>query len=488
MSKRTPEGVTLRCFRFALDLTEEELGAPSGTSGHLISRWELGKTLLSPDRLVQILEPHGVPPEAVEQVLVPLRLLLQPPQDRPSPVDPGPEERRLIHRAAVAVAGSVGQRMAGVLIAQARRRRARQAREWAARKWEHMKGLTREDQLRFLDSLQDERMWALVERLCYASEAAAAHRADKALALAELAVYAAERMLEPEDLRLQAQGFAWGFLANAKRVAGNLPEAREAFRISDRLWKAGEPGHGLFDGSRLLDLKASLLKHDGRLEEAAALLEQALAGSRSQEARGRILLKQAALHARGGDYERAIERLRQAASQVDAEREPRLACVQLFNRAFYLCNLERFTEAQELVPRVRQLVVKLANELDLVRLLGLDGKIKAGLRLYDEAKADFAQARRYFEEQRIAFDYALMSLELALVHLEQRSRAEVAKLADEMWWIFQAQGVHEEALAALRLFCEAARREEAEAAWVRRVLDYLYRSQEDPTLRFEQGA
>lgn len=57
-----------------------------------------------------------------------------------------------------------------------------------------------------------------------------------------------------------------------------------------------------------------------------------------------------------------------------------------------------------------------------------------------------------------------------------------------MWWIFRAQGVHEEALAALRLFCEAARREEVEAGWVRHLLDHLYRAQDDPTLRFEQGA
>jgi hypothetical protein len=51
--------------------------------------------------------------------------------------------------------------------------------------------------------------------------------------------------------------------------------------------------------------------------------------------------------------------------------------------------------------------------------------------------------------------------------------------------IFEAQGVHQEALAALRLFYEAAKKEEATAALARRVAEYLRKARYNPELRFE---
>jgi hypothetical protein len=45
--------------------------------------------------------------------------------------------------------------------------------------------------------------------------------------------------------------------------------------------------------------------------------------------------------------------------------------------------------------------------------------------------------------------------------------------------------VHKEALAALSLFCQVAKEEEAEADWTRRLVKYLYRAQNNPSLRFE---
>jgi hypothetical protein len=61
----------------------------------------------------------------------------------------------------------------------------------------------------------------------------------------------------------------------------------------------------------------------------------------------------------------------------------------------------------------------------------------------------------------------------------------VKVLAAEMLWIFEGQKVHQEALAALALFCNAAEKEEARADWTRRLVKYLYRAQYNPELRFE---
>jgi hypothetical protein len=92
--------------------------------------------------------------------------------------------------------------------------------------------------------------------------------------------------------------------------------------------------------------------------------------------------------------------------------------------------------------------------------------------------------RRYFNAHRIAYDAALASLELAVLYLEDGRTPEVKRL---MYWIFKGQGVHQEALAALRLFHEAATREEATAELARRLIEYLAKSRSHPGLLFERG-
>ena len=94
--------------------------------------------------------------------------------------------------------------------------------------------------------------------------------------------------------------------------------------------------------------------------------------------------------------------------------------------------------------------------------------------------------REKFAARGIAYDAALATLELAALYLEQRRTWEVKTLARQMAPIFHAQGVHREALAALRLFCEAAEKEAATVELALRVTEYLYRARHNPLLRFEE--
>ena len=57
-------------------------------------------------------------------------------------------------------------------------------------------------------------------------------------------------------------------------------------------------------------------------------------------------------------------------------------------------------------------------------------------------------------------------------------------VAEEMFPLFEAQDVHREALAALRLFQEAARREEVTAELVQELAVYFRDARVDPSLRF----
>jgi tetratricopeptide (TPR) repeat protein len=137
----------------------------------------------------------------------------------------------------------------------------------------------------------------------------------------------------------------------------------------------------------------------------------------------------------------------------------------------------RFPEALERIDE--------ALALDLTRCRWLQGQIDAGLRRMAEAATAFREVRRVFLEHPLPYDYALVSLDLSLVLLEEGRTAEVREIAEEMLWIFKAQEVHREALAALRLFCEAARQETATVALARRVERFLRRAQLNPALRFE---
>jgi phenylpyruvate tautomerase PptA (4-oxalocrotonate tautomerase family) len=85
----------------------------------------------------------------------------------------------------------------------------------------------------------------------------------------------------------------------------------------------------------------------------------------------------------------------------------------------------------------------------------------------------------------MSYDVALALLEEAVLLLEEGRAAEVKALAEELTEIFAENGVHREALAAVRLFQEAAATEEASAELARRVLRYLFRARHDPELRFE---
>jgi tetratricopeptide (TPR) repeat protein len=128
--------------------------------------------------------------------------------------------------------------------------------------------------------------------------------------------------------------------------------------------------------------------------------------------------------------------------------------------------------------------VGLGNELDLIRVLWLEGRVLTGLERREEALRALEQVRRYFTANRIAYDAALASLEVAIFYLEQEQTSEVKRLAEEMLWIFKDQGVHQEALAALRLFYEAVKKEEATPELARRVADYLVKARYHPELRF----
>ena len=331
---------------------------------------------------------------------------------------------------------------------------------------------------RLLELTSDaSRSWAVAERLCEESERRAAHNEVEALDLAALALYIAERVPGTETWQAVVLAFCWAFVANARRVANCFDDADEAFSRARQLWAAGtDADRERLAGWRLLDLEASLRREQQRFPEALALLESARTFAEPADlAVSRILLKREHVFERMGDLPAALATLEEAASRVAATGDLHLRFSHRFNTADVLGQRQRHAEAETLLPEVRELAAQLGNGLDSLRVLWLEARVDTGLGRRDAAVRKLEKVQREFTARQLPYDAALACLDLAVLWLEVGRTAEVRELTMGMAWIFEAKKIHREALAALRLFTEAARREAATVELARRAIAELKR-------------
>jgi len=259
--------------------------------------------------------------------------------------------------------------------------------------------------------------------LCDESERLAADDASQSFELALLALFIAERVPGRDAWRWRLAGYAWAFVGNARRVCGDLPAAEAAFQRSAELWLKGAAEPGSLSEIRLLDLEASLRGAQRRSPEALILLDRAIVADQAGTSKGRLLIKRAKTLEELEDYQEAVATLRRALPLVDGERDPRLALVLRINLLENLHQIGHHQEAEERLPSVRELTAQLGNQLDLVRLRWVEARVDAARGRIAEALAGFEQVRREFTTRGIAYDTALVTLELAALLLDQRRTA-----------------------------------------------------------------
>jgi transcriptional regulator with XRE-family HTH domain len=360
---------------------------------------------------------------------------------------------------------------------------AEAVRERALALWKELEGCDDKERRSLVDGWREYQHPGLAELLCHLSEEAASDRADRALALAELAHRVAELAPGYPAEKKRLLGYTLIFLANAVRVAGKLREARERFQEGLASWLAGDGRAAFLEKWRVLEREASLLRDERRFPLALNRLDKA-AYFAPPENTGRILLSKSAVSEQMGEGEWALEELRKAERHIDRESDPRLFLVLRFNLATSLCLLDQFEEAEGMYPEIQDLAAVLQKELDNVRLKWLAGRIAAGRGRLDEAAAALDEVRQEFTRKLSVWDCSLVTLELATVRLRQGRAAEVRPLALALVRIFEAQGIHEEALGALALFRDAVERDEATPDLTERLVRYLRKAQGDPGLRF----
>ncbi|HEV7667219.1 MAG TPA: hypothetical protein VGS22_01765 [Thermoanaerobaculia bacterium] len=343
--------------------------------------------------------------------------------------------------------------------------------------WARLETIEEKDRERAVAEDSSFHHWALAEQLAQQSAKGAPRDPKTALALATLALEIAELLPGTSGWRSRNRGFALAHLANARKVGSDLPAAERDFVQARRLFAGGaKDDPGLLDESRLLDLEASLHSAQRKERLTLSLLDQARALARTPHAVGRVLLKRAVALEQFGRQAEAIPVLREAMPLLDEEAEPRSVCVALFNLAVDLLDLGRLAEAAELLPDVRARAERIGFPHDLLRLRWLEARFEIARGRAAEGIAALDAVRAEFVAEKLSYDAALAALELATLHLDRGAAGSAEKaraLAEDVFPVFQAQGVRREGLAAVRLFVEAAKREAATAEQARQALAAL---------------
>jgi tetratricopeptide (TPR) repeat protein len=309
--------------------------------------------------------------------------------------------------------------------------------------------------------------------------------AERGLLLAEL--LDAERYGHSVVQDLQAR--AWAYLGNARRIAFDLAGAEAALARAERLVEEGSADP--LEEARVLDLRASLLSDQGHFEQAAELLELVIDiyGDLGElHRKGRAMISKGVFLGYSGWPEEAIRQIRKGLGLVDWEREPRLVLMARHNLTWFLNDCGRAEEASRQLARFRHTYRDFSDAWTALRLAWLDGRIAGGLGRLDDAERALREVRRRFLAGGHGYDAALVTLDLAHLHLEKGRSAQVRVLAEELVDLFLSHDIHRQALAALAVFQKAVAVNDATPDLAQAISCYLVRARKNPQLRFEKAA
>ncbi len=336
-----------------------------------------------------------------------------------------------------------------------------------------------DEQIRRVHEEEEFQNWGLCQLLLTTALEVTHINPVRAVGNAELGLEIARRLTEeayhPEwviDLQLRA----WAVLGNARRVLGELWSADAAFREARRLFERST-GNPRIE-AEVFRLEGSLRRAQRRFVEARDLTERALGLSREANDQAGVataMLKRAKISEESGDVERAIEELGAAEMEIASVDDPRLLAFVRLNRLHALHLVGRYAEARQLAADVEPLIERWGDSLDRLRLRWTLAKIAHGLGEREQAELELRWVRTEFFEHHMAYDAALVSLDLAVLLAQDGRTAEIKTIAQEVLPLFESREVHREALVALLLFQRASEEERLTAQLAQHVANFLRR-------------
>jgi len=179
-----------------------------------------------------------------------------------------------------------------------------------------------------------------------------------------------------------------------------------------------------------------------------------------------------------GDLTGAVSLLRQAIAEIDPAEMPQLAIYARHNLITSLAVAGQHQEASQLLPESIEIFSAHAKPLDLLRLGWPEGKVAFGLGEMARAEGHFRHVQQEFLHRGMAYDAALVSLDLALVLAQEGRNDELRHLALEIIPIFEAQDVYREALAAMLMFQNACKEDRLTVELVHHIASLLEQSRQ----------
>jgi len=275
-------------------------------------------------------------------------------------------------------------------------------------------------------------------------------------------------------------------LANALRVLAQLPAARR--HIDRALLLAEETPDDYVRGT--VFLYASLVTRDTRDFESALSFTHKAKGTFGRIGEvvkaNRVRRIEASVEFFRGDFSQAIARIETLLRRKDLEKAVRFSATFMLVKALALSGSA--FRAAALFPRLNELAAVFSSEHLEVQLSWLKGLILGSTRDPDAGESLMDRARRYYLEQGILYDAALVTLDMAMVRFEAGHYEEAARHAAGIVQAFAVSGVHREALAALRCFHEAVKAKEEAQARYRELQVFLPLSRRDPSYSYRPGA
>ena len=232
---------------------------------------------------------------------------------------------------------------------------------------------------------------------------------------------------------------AWAVKGNALRLSADL---RGATRCLNAALKLLEHGTGdPLEEARVCELFAVVRSNQRRIEQAVRLQERAMRLYRRAghgDRLGKAMVDLASYNALAGDRQVAIELVTKALELIDAERDPHTALAGRHNLAVFLQEAGRRREALTVLTSARPLCEKLGDRSHVLRLRWLEGKLASEVGETKLAQDAYEEVYDGFVEYS-PIDAALVSLDLALLYLENGRGAEVPAIMIAVETVFRSR-------------------------------------------------
>lgn len=354
----------------------------------------------------------------------------------------------------------------------------------AGGQWAALEGHPQARRLVMIHNDRRLQTWGLYERLLDECRNLGRKNPAEAVRLAELALAVLDHLdpatFGPERMA-DFRSAALAVLGNARRLARDFDGARQAFREA---WMSlGTGADDPFEEAHLVSLEANLLCDLGEFEEAANLLERALALYREEgdlHSQGRTLLQQA-LAVGYLDPLKGAGLVEEALVLIDAVREPRLELCARHNLSWLLNDSGKVREAMAALETSRSLYAQFADTWTRILLHWLEGRINRSLGDLPEAESTFKRLWQKLLERGFQHELTLLTIDLVEVYALQGKFEEAIELVESFYPLLEEQGMPAEGLAFWRLLREPLAARRVEEGVFRRTSLYYRRAWQRPS-------